>query len=175
MIHAGTITTGSARTDLAVGLYWMISASPVRATTAPLVIATVSPGLNAFVRLAALVAQETLKVGCVIYRAPHEVDPALPQGLLERDRIGREEIGRGDRVERLAANEIEERKMMGRSAMDLGRRFVPPSLGRQKARGVQRKRPLAPLLSAEIAGRPPAPPSTKCPAQRRAATAKPPP
>ena len=48
MIQAGAITTGSARTDLVVGLYWMTSASRVRATTAPLVSATVSPGVNAF-------------------------------------------------------------------------------------------------------------------------------
>src|SRR5208337_76535 len=105
--------------------------------------------LERFVRLAALVAQETLKVGRVVYRAPKEVDPALPQRLLERDWIGREVVGRSDRVERLAANEIEERKMMGRSATDIRCRFVPPSLGRQKARGVKRKRPSAPLLSAK--------------------------
>ena len=37
MIHAGAITTGSARTDSVVGLYWMISASSVRLTTMPLV------------------------------------------------------------------------------------------------------------------------------------------
>ena len=48
MIQAGAITTGSALTDFVVGLYWMISASGVRATTAPLVKATVSPGLKAF-------------------------------------------------------------------------------------------------------------------------------
>ena len=47
MIHAGTMTTGSGRTDSVVGLYWMISARSVRLTTAPLVKATVSPGLNA--------------------------------------------------------------------------------------------------------------------------------
>ena len=47
MIHAGTMTTGSARTDPVLGSYWMISARPVRATTAPLVTATVSPGAKA--------------------------------------------------------------------------------------------------------------------------------
>ena len=47
LIHAGAITTGSARTDSVVGLYWMISASSVRLTTTPLVKATVFPGSNA--------------------------------------------------------------------------------------------------------------------------------
>src|SRR6516225_7838182 len=47
MIHAGAMTTGSARTDSVVGLYWMISASFVRLTTTPLVKATVFPGSNA--------------------------------------------------------------------------------------------------------------------------------
>jgi hypothetical protein len=45
MIQAGAITTGSAQTDLVVG---PTSASRGRATTAPLISATVSPGLNAF-------------------------------------------------------------------------------------------------------------------------------
>ena len=47
MIHAGAMTTGSARTNSVVGLYWMISASSVRLTTTPLVRATVFPGSNA--------------------------------------------------------------------------------------------------------------------------------
>ena len=77
------------------------------------------PRLERFGRLAALVAQHAPKIGRIMNCASHKVGPALAQGLFERDRIREEEVGRGDAVERLPGDEIEEREMVARRAVNV--------------------------------------------------------
>src|SRR3972149_4172706 len=102
MIHAGTITTGSGRTRAVAGAYWMISASGGRGTTRPGGGGAGAPPLWAPVPRRSAAAGGAHGVVEEVHPALDEVHPAGLTRSRQHLRIRGDEVGRRDRVLRLA-------------------------------------------------------------------------
>ena len=127
----------------------MISAMRLRLITAPFVMATVSPGLNAFSCSLRSPLSCRPKSRGVVHRAPQKVGSALVDGLLQCDGIGRKRIGGSDRVEGLAPEEFDHVQVVARRAVDLRGGFVPPVFRSKESIDIERIRPMTPFLGAK--------------------------
>ena len=143
MIQAGTITIGSGRTVPVVGAYWIISASRVRWTTAPGVMATCWPGTKSSAPSIGWFSRVRRILGGVAEPANEIHAAGLEGGPLDLG-VADDEVRRREDVEELAADEIEELKMMSTGPVHVPRRLVPPPFGGKVGFGLQRERPLLP-------------------------------
>ena len=149
MIHAGTISTGSAKTSSVVGAYWINSISRLRKITAPGVTATSLPGAEPLGAERRLAAGETLPVLPEIDRAARQVHADFGERRRENLGIGGDEVDRRHRVQRLTRDKGRDVLMVSRNAADPGGGAVPPLLLQQEPLVVQVEGRLAPEFGGE--------------------------